>query len=284
MIAALDWCAATPAGGAWALHVDGLAVESDPDTHAELLQGTFSLVHATPEGARTSVRPWSEGITGPEGNLVCALGEECVAVDPPMLFDHDGDGEPEVFVRVATERPAGPSTAHGRLWTFRDGAVDVYPPARAWVAAAMRDVDGDGRPDLLTHGHYATEAPGPCSAAAHTALGPLLAAHSLPDGRFSVSDEAARRADREQCPAATADVAGAVVTGPEGGIDAAGTFVRVVCARLWGASAVAVSERLRASERALQRGGRRCAARTPSDVDVLLEWAQQTPPVDLRER
>jgi len=109
-----------------------------------------------------------------------------------------------------------------------------------------------------------------------------MAAHALPDGRFSLTDEAARRADRERCPAATGDPAGVVVTTPGGGVDAAGTFERVVCARLWGASAAAVSERVRAGARALRGAGRRCAARAPSDVDVLLEWAQQTPPVDLR--
>nr|MBK7065832.1 VCBS repeat-containing protein [Deltaproteobacteria bacterium] len=282
VLASLDWCSPTPGGGAWALRVDALSVERDPDTRAELLQGTFSLVHSTPSGERSAARPWSEGITGPEGNLVCAVGDECVAIEAPSLFDHDGDGEPEVFVRVTTERRGGPSTFHGRVWTFRDGAVDVYAPSREWMVAAVRDVDGDGRPDLLTHGHYVTEAPGPCGEAPHAAVGPLLAAHALPDGRFSLTDEAARRADRERCPAATADPAGVVVTTPGGRVDAAATFERVVCARLWGASAAAVSERVRASARALRAGGRRCAARAPSDVDVLLEWAQQTPPVDLR--
>jgi hypothetical protein len=281
VLASLDWCAPTPSGGAWALHVDALAVERDPDTRAELLQGTFSLVHATADGARTSARPWSEGIAGPEGNLVCAAGDECVSIDTPSLFDHDGDGEPEVFVRVATERHRAPTTAHGRLWTFRDAAVDVYPPSRAWVVAAVRDVDADGRPDLLTHGHYATEAPGPCGESPHAALGPLLAAHSLPDGRFSDADAAARRADRAQCPAATADPAGVVVSTPAG-VDVAATFVRVVCARLWGASAAAVTQRVQAAGRALRSGGRRCGQRAPGDLDVLVEWAQAAPPVDLR--
>lgn len=282
LLASLDWCAPTPGGGAWALRVDALTVERDPDTRAELLQGTFSLVHVTADGARVSARPWSEGITGPEGNLVCAVGDECVAVEAPVLFDHDGDGEPEVFVRVATARRGGASTFHGRVWTFREGAVDVYPPSRQWMVAAMRDVDADGRPDLLTHGHYVTEAPGPCGESAHTVTGPLMAVHALADGRFSEGDEAARRSDRERCPEATADPVGAVARAPGGAVDAAATFERVVCARLWGASAAAVSDRVRASARALRGGGRRCAARTPSDVDVLLEWAQHAPPVDLR--
>jgi hypothetical protein len=72
VLAALDWCAPTPGGGAWALHVDALAVERDPDTRAGVLRGTFSLVHATPDGTRAAAHPWSEGTTGPEGNLVCA--------------------------------------------------------------------------------------------------------------------------------------------------------------------------------------------------------------------
>ncbi len=282
MLASLDWCSPTPGGGAWALHVDALSVERDPDSRAQFLQGTFSLVHSTPSGDRSSARPWSEGITGPEGNLLCSTGDECVAVEAPSLFDHDGDGEPEVFVRVATERRGGPSTFHGRVWTFRDGSVDVYPPSREWMVAAVRDVDGDGRPDLLTHGHYVTEAPGPCGEVPHTAVGPLLAAHSLPDGRFSVADEAARRADREQCPASTASPEAVLATAAGGGVDVAATFVRVVCARLWGASAEAVGQRVRAGARALRAGARRCAARAPSDVDVLLEWAHEAPPVDLR--
>ncbi|MDO9016887.1 MAG: VCBS repeat-containing protein [Myxococcales bacterium] len=282
-LAALDWCAPTPGGGAWALHVDALAVERDPDTRREVLAGTFSLVHASAEGARASVRPWSEGITGPEGNLVCAPGDECVTVEAPSLFDHDGDGEPEVFVRVATVRERGAGSFHGRVWTFRDGAVDVYPPSRPWMVAAVRDVDNDGRPDLLTHGHYLAEAPGPCGRAPVLATGPLLAVHSLPDGRFSLDDAAARRADRVACPAATASAEAVVVTTPDGRVDPAATFVRAVCARLWGASAAAVTRRLQASAEAVRAGGARCATRPrSSNLDVLVEWVQQMPPVDLR--
>jgi hypothetical protein len=282
-LAALDWCASTPAGGAWALHVDDLTVERDPDTRRELVTGTFSLVHATPDGARVSVRPWSEGITGPEGNLVCDPAAECVSVDPPAVFDHDGDGEPEVFVRVTTRRAGEPGTSHGRVWSFRDGAVDVYPPSRAWVVAAVRDVDGDGRPDLLTHAHYVAEAPGPCGRAPYTAVGPLLAAHALADGRFSLDDAAALQADREPCPAATARVADVVVTARGGRVDPAATFARAVCARLWGASAESVRQRVQASADAVRSGGERCAARPrASDLDVLLDWIAQPPPVDLR--
>ncbi|MDB4930376.1 MAG: hypothetical protein JWM10_2860, partial [Myxococcaceae bacterium] len=64
--------------------------------------------------------------------------------------------------------------------------------------------------------------------------------------------------------------------------DVAATFVRVVCARLWGASAAAVTQRVRASGRALRSGDRRCGQRAPGDLDVLVEWAQAAPPVDLR--
>ena len=283
VLATLDWCAPTASGGAWALHVDELSFERDPDTRADVLGGTFSLVHAAADGTRTSVRPWSEGPSGPEGNLTCAAGDECVTVAAPVAFDHDGDGEPEVFVRVGTERPAGASTFHGRVWTFRDGAVDVYPPARAWVVAAMRDVDGDGRPELLTHGRYVAEAPGACGRAPTLAVGPLLAAHALADGRFSEGDAVARRADRAQCPASTADPTTVLATTAAGAVDPAATFVRAVCARLWGASAAAVQQRLRASADAVRAGGARCTTRArASNLDVLLDWVAQPPPVDLR--
>lgn len=279
-LAAFDQCVATPRG-AWGLRLDALSVERDPDTRAEVLTGTFSLVHVAADGARASVRPWSDGVTGPEGNFTWAVNDERVTVDPLQTYDHDGDGEPEVFVRVSTERRGAASTAHGRLWTFRDGVVDVYAPSRAWVVAAVRDVDGDGRPDLLTHERYASEAPGPCGDAHHTAVGPLLAVHSLTGGAFRLDDAAARRADRERCPRATA--AGDVVaTTSDGSVDVAATFERVVCARLWGAGAEAVRQRVEAGRAALRRGGRRCAAGAPGDVDVLLEWARQAPPVDLR--
>ncbi len=278
-LATLDQCVSTPAG-AWALRVDALAVERDPDTRAEVLTGTFSLVHVAADGTRTSVRPWSDGVTGPEGNLVCAAGDECVTVGALSPFDYDGDGEPEVFVRVATERHGAASTAHGRVWSFRNGAVDVYAPSRAWVVAAVRDVDGDGRPDLLTHERYVSEAPGPCGEAVHTALGPLLTAHSVGGGGFRLDDAAAKRADRERCPRMT-DASEVVATARDGAVDVAATFERVACARLWGASVDAVRRRVEAGARAL-RVGRRCAAGAPSDVDVLLEWARQAPPVDLR--
>ncbi len=267
--------------GAWALHVDALAVERDPDTRAETLTGTFSLVHVAANGTRTSVRPWSDGVTGPEGNLVCAAGDECVSVGTLSTFDYDSDGEPEVFVRVATERHGAASTAHGRVWSFREGAVDVYAPSRAWVVAAVRDVDGDGRPDLLTHERYVSEAPGPCGEAPHTAVGPLLAVHSVTGGGFRLDDAAAKRSDRERCPRMTS-ASDVVATTRDGAADVAATFERVVCARLWGVGAEAVRRRVEAGARALRAGGRRCAAGAPSDVDVLLEWARQAPPVDLR--
>lgn len=100
--------------------------------------------------------------------------------DTLALYDFDGDGEEEA---ILTEH----STSLGRqertvtIWTFKAGRIAPYAPAWQRIAEAARDVDGDGRPDLLYRPYWGEKGNGGAE---------LALAHALPNGTFSTSDAA----------------------------------------------------------------------------------------------
>ena len=114
----------------------------------------------------------------------------------PVSFDYDGDGTPEVAVYESRFDHTRSPQVRLALWTSRGGQVKPYAPAISLPAVGARDVDEDGRPDLLidTRDEELCESPGPgldCIPGAHTSLGPDAVAHSLPDGGFSTTDAVA---------------------------------------------------------------------------------------------
>ncbi len=76
---------------------------------------------------------------------------------PPVLFDFDGDGEPEIFVDVREVGDEGHVARQSALLTFLGGAVVPYAPAQGFDIDSLADVDEDGRPDFedlcRIHGH-----------------------------------------------------------------------------------------------------------------------------------
>jgi hypothetical protein len=55
----------------------------------------------------------------------------------PVVFDYDGDGEPEAVVVVKMvdydEDGGSPISFRGRIWTVHAGAIRLYPPARSFI-------------------------------------------------------------------------------------------------------------------------------------------------------
>ena len=131
--------------------------------------------------------------------------------DPPFLhFDYDGDGTDEFFHFVAEAEHGSGAYARisSELWTYREGRVVRYEGAPEH-ARLVRDLDHDGRPDLLFPGPYQGlfAYPGYCDGGVFDAAtdpengSAIFVAHSLPDGSFSTTDEVAAAALKERCPA-----------------------------------------------------------------------------------
>jgi hypothetical protein len=178
-----DACYPTP-GGAWALAFGAVTATSTMrDGHAvrDSARGSWRVFHLTPNGAQAEAPPAPF-----DANEVHSFAIE------HLLFDYDGDGEPELLLHVQTSEHSESGIADEQVWTQHGGGVKRYPPAAAIAATFERDVDGDGRPDLLYTGEPRGRVEGQ-SSPTHTTIpeGLLLAAHSLPDGTFSTSDAAA---------------------------------------------------------------------------------------------
>jgi hypothetical protein len=225
------------ARGAWGISLDYV----EPPRPDHDLAGRFSLVHLAPDGHRVAVGPAFRarevaGAGGEEQNLRPGL-----VLAMPVLFDFDGDGEQEIFLRMSLEPDGLEARAVGRIWTYREHepSIERWEPAREIDVEAVRDVDGDGRPDLLTYDPWeAFAAPGdPC--APMRAHGPLLVVHALVGAPFlSRQDAVARAAVKDACPGRPAQIL-RFTDGPSEpkAIDASGSLQNLACARLRGVSA-----------------------------------------------
>ena len=233
-------CVETP-HGAWGLAISSLTVED------AWIGGRWSLVYVNASGARFSVSPSSDLPAGPDGeepatqnaNLELAEGRSEVPL-APVVFDYDGDGEPEAVVvlkRGHYDEGVGPSNSfYGRIWTVHAGAIRLYPPARSFIVEEIRDVDGDGRPDIITHEPYADLATINCgSGDDYPVYGPALLVHSLPDGTFSLADTQAMLFAKRECAVKPSPVILIVQDFQPEMVDFPRSAKNVACARLWGA-------------------------------------------------
>ena len=258
-LATFGRCLPTPRG-VWAVVVDEVTANHTEDQGAWVV-GRWSVVHATRDGAtvrRTQQAEWAS--------------HSLMRVEAATTHDYDGDGEPELILLRHTDVLEGAEQAQGEVLTLRDGAVAAYAPADGIVADEARDVDGDGRPDLVTSTPYRAEGDDTPSEFTYLMEGPALLAHALPDGTFSRDDAVATAFARQQCPRRDPTLGG-------GRPDTRS----VACARIWGVSAAAAAQvvRSRCASPAENEGGspRRhwCG-----DTRVLLRWIAARPPLTLR--
>jgi hypothetical protein len=264
--------------GPWAFLLESArAAPGGPGTWGDLLSVRWSLVHgdaadparlflATPTMTSEHRMP---DLAAEPANVAHDCYDALTIADPEV-FDWDGDGDPEILVRMSVTFHEAGTWTHGRLWTFRDGRVTLYPPARSFSVLALEDVDGDGRPDVWTHGPYSAKGEWPGSGFDFSLEGPRLLAHSLRDGSFSLDDATATAAVRAQCAAAP----GAIV--PAEGKDESDAALSVVCARLRGESAADVRARIERECRAV-RQSRRCV-----NAGAWRDLASAVPPLRLR--
>jgi hypothetical protein len=195
-------------------------------------------------------------------------------IEGPVFFDFDGDGDEEMFLRVAEVVDGIERRSAGRIWTFRrigpGAGIDRYAPARDIDVETLRDVDADGRPDAITYAPYVFAAgEWGCGLRVFRAHGPPFVAHALADGTFTRDDAVARAEARRACPSKPTTIVATV----EGVVDPQQTANDIACARMLGATIDEVVDAIDIS------CGHECgAARRCVDPSVWRRFAALDPP------
>jgi hypothetical protein len=152
-----------------------------------------------------------------------------------VLADYDGDGLDEVLAVHESHHHEGSPKSEARVLTFKKGAIVPYAPARGIVIDGVEDIDGDGRPDLLTRGPYAKASRADAFGNAWPIAPIVFAAHARADGTFATADDAARARAHKSCPARPIL--------PLLGDDS--DALKIVCSRLWGVPTSALIAEIR---------------------------------------
>jgi hypothetical protein len=261
--------------GAWGLSAE--FVTYDHDTHGSpepSRSGNWYVSHVDPGGALVTNLAVARGKTSNE----LSMGyPEDMKWKEPVLFDFDGDGEDELIVTGTAHVSESSDYAFGQVWAVGQRGFPPWAISEYELRGTFHDFydsvdfDGDGRPDLVTHGHYVAPSTRPTgSSSPHTDYGPPLLAHSLADGTFSSSDAVAERYALRSCPRKPASLLDP--SSDARSIDQ--ELLNVICARIWGASEADVVQRVK---RECGPPGRRCG-----DVEGMLRWAKIEPPVRLK--
>jgi hypothetical protein len=267
------------AAGTWSLVLESL---TRPDPRQHRVEGRWALVFTRPDGQRLTAYPDFAGRAAGTPSFVDSMGELSRGPASLVAFDYDGDHVAEAVTVTAEHEHEGPSDARAQVWTVRDGAIVPYAPAAAIDASDVRDVDGDGRPDLLTSLGYEAPATSRGSQFDYILLGPAFMAHATAQGAFAIDDPAAlSEADRLCSPAPSS-----VIVPSEGdfGVDDEQTTRAVICARMRGAAAAPIAAAIRRACARSQRdaaGQRREACNAPAQ---LIAMARRTPPLHLPPR
>jgi hypothetical protein len=254
---------------------------------SDTIGGHWSIVHVDAAGERVSVSPDATFAVGGGGQESLAQtqnlewsGSTRIVPTAPVLFDFDGDGSPEavVVVKMDVVQESGNSVhvSRGRVWTLREGKVTLYGPSRDLTVEEIRDVDGDGRPDIITHEPYADTTTIKCgSEEAYPVYGPILLAHSLADGTFARADTQAVLFAKRACavpprPALVEERDRSQI------VDFARSAKNIACARLWGSDMGTLVSEIAARCHPINE----CS--TCDDKAILERWAKMDPPLRIR--
>lgn len=255
-----------PAGlGSWAVSLRALSATLDGADRR--LEASLEIVRVLESGAE---------LRAPLGSLEFAPGG--LEIPGLTIYDYDDDGRDEAVVSYELrDRPSGiPPEPVTVVWSFSDQGVAPYAkaPELSPGSAGVEQLDADRRPDLADLGPFSAWLARDCGrkdCPAHL-TGPRFFAHSLPDGRFSHDDAAARAALDKTCPRAPAGVAAFVGRG----LATPQLAKAVACARVRGASTESILAELQAEHASL------CGLLETCPLLATLEaWAKATPPLTL---
>ena len=261
--------------GAWGLVLRD--VKSVPGGTA----GRLLVVHVRSDGGKVEMAlPDRARPTSPMAFVYTEA--EQVTFEPPRAFDFDGDGQEELVIIGRTRAKNQLVQTFGYVVTRKGDTGSLYAGAANIDFFQVSDVDHDGRIDLLTHGPYRDTVKDACDGHPLVVKGPVLVAHSRPDGTFSMNDAAAIAQAKQACPEKPTAIVSRFEGSPE--VDHVQTTLDVACARLWGQSAASVVSALQQGCRPL-RAGEACeqsALETCTNPDMLRGWANKKPPVLLK--
>lgn len=169
-------CKTEKNGATWGVRIDDVT-DLEPDAAACPTGWLERVVHVAPDGSEQSMIPPGPGGVR-NGHRYNVYKNAPVGI--VSFFDWDGDGDDEVVVQRWN---------NVFVWTFKKGRIVQYAPAAGLTVDEVKDVDGDGRPDLLVR---------PFGDAPPTSI--ELLAHALPDGAFTVRDALAVQRAQTACP------------------------------------------------------------------------------------
>jgi hypothetical protein len=256
--------------GAFVVTLAQAALQEWPQIHAR-----WALTHVDPDEKQSRIIP-----TEKEDDASSAESYNWLAGYPGLKSaDVKGlsvNGKLVVFSHIHGAYHEDQEFSRGRLYTFEGGRIVPYAPAANILVEGLLDADGDGITDLSTYGPFDHVGEWCGSGFGYRIAGPLLLAHGLPDGTFSMNDAVAVAHAKKECPKSPARI---VVKGSE---DKPVTNARnVACLRLWGASVASVEARVE-RECPTPAEEQNCKPGVCSDNEMLLLWAKKTPPLTIR--
>lgn len=202
---------ATTAKSTWGFRIDAIKEVAPqlPGDSCASFGSLVNLVRIDASGSETSEIPnlflFRKDDGGAEAGAFYkynhASGRFAIGLVETKMFDWDGDGENEVFVKTRIGTSDFEEQSEGSIIAWQGGKMVPYPPAADLPIDGVEDVDGDGRPDLVLR-TWKTRLTDPTRTGTQPASNVRAAAHSLADGTFSKKDAAAVAYLQKQCPAA----------------------------------------------------------------------------------
>jgi hypothetical protein len=259
----VGFCAATK-HGMWQIEVPVAATApvSNREEAIIALETRYEIVHVALDGKRATYAP-KQRLSG--------YGERMP--QKPVVYDFDGDGEPELYVAVDEAGSEGHVQHEVMLLRWDGKRIEPYAAAKDLDMASMSDLDGDHRPDLQIWDGYSDPLEGCQSSFPYDWPAPLFIAHGQPGGTFAEDDVEARKYVRGWCPRPPSKIT---------------SSQDALCARLWVATPSDVTV-ARALVKASCVPGycERELAGTPQptgateDCERRLSWFERNPPFSL---
>jgi hypothetical protein len=251
--------------GAWAFVIEELAAA--PSGEKGSFDGQVYFVHVNEHGAAVK----SSDLLGMLSPGTPGSSFSDLRLRTRISHDLDGDGDDELLLcadfsvhqqisGTDGQTVARPRTGCKIITRDKDLVLD-YANALAYEIEDFKDVDQDGRPDLLTRTPFASIAGlddedcvlRSCNTAA--SRGPQLAAHSEADGTFSFAHEAAVKFAAQACPSRPKSI---FTSSGDAGSDFAAGVDRFVCALVWGATEAELAPELKKGRAAMCRTASQC--------------------------